>query len=351
MMKNRILPTLLFHCLLPFAASISAAEPAWLACRAKAPEKQLDCYQHATEQYLAESKAVATDPVAEIPKPASEHTWKLDQLWPLPDELAATNRVANTFLQYKQNYLMLDSTYHPSDMPSSPNPLNQSTTSNSWKSSEMKFQISIKAPMPFTWPWGDSLWFGYTQQSRWQAFNSNDSRPFRENDYEPEFIYLSHRFSDQAFKLGPFTPRFLNLSYIHQSNGQTLPRSRSWNRLAAQLGSEYRFKMTDEDVDEKRIAILIRPWWRISESSADDDNPDITKFMGHGDIQIDYWRGRELVSALIRQHALQLDWSFPLSEVPNSLNLHLQYFNGYGESLIDYNHKLHSFGIGLSLPY
>lgn len=350
-MKKGILAQLLY-CSLLLSDAVFAAEPAWLACRVEAADKQLECYQQVTEHFLADQKAVETVTVAKMPKPAADsNDWKLDQLWPLPAELYSSKRLANAFLQYKQNYLLLDSIHHPSSTPTSPNPLNQAPRGNVPKASELKFQISLKAPLPVTWPWGDTLWFGYTQQSHWQTFNGGDSRPFRESNYEPELIFASHRFGADVPMLGPLTPRFLNLSYLHQSNGQSLPRSRSWNRLTAQLGSEYRLNSADEDDVEKRLAVLIRPWWRMPENAVSDDNPDITKYLGHGDIEIDYWRGRVMVSALLRARAVQLDWSFPLTDEANALSLHLQYFSGYGESLIDYNHKLHSFSIGVSLPY
>lgn len=354
-MKIRIRPLLLFHSALMACGGVAAQEPAWLACRTEAPEKQLECYQHATKLYLDNhppadtTTAVSTD--TETAGTASRATWRLDRLWPLPNELPSLPRLADTFLQHKQNYLLLDASHSPSAAPTSPNPLNQVPAGNAPSSSQMKYQISLKAQMPITWPWGDTLWFAYTQQSHWQAFSSRDSRPFRETDYEPELIFLSHRLEDTTRLFGPLTPRFFNLSYLHQSNGQSLPRSRSWNRLTAQLGSEYRFKATDEDTQEKRLAVLIRPWWRIPENVGVDDNADIGDYLGHGDIEIDFWRGREMHSLLLRNRAIQLDWSFPLSDAANTLNLHLQYFSGYGENLIDYNHKLHSFGIGVSLPY
>lgn len=351
-MNIRIL-ALLLPCMQLCCATAFAEEPAWLACRSEAPDKQLDCYQRMTERYLAARKPENSAKAANEVEPVARPDWKLDRLWPLPTELPATPRLANTFLQHKRNYLLLDSIHAPASAPDSPNPLNRVPAGKLPRSSELKFQISLKAQIPIAWPWGDTLWFAYTQQSQWQALDGGVSRPFRETNYEPELIFLSRRLDDSLPKLGPFTPRFINFSYLHQSNGQSLPRSRSWNRLTAQLGSEYLLQSanTEENREERRLAVLIRPWWRIPENDNRDDNPDITKYLGHGDIEIDYWRGRDLISATLRRHALQIEWSFPLSEDINALNLHLQYFNGYGASLIDYNHKLHSFGVGLSLPY
>ena len=44
--------------------------------------------------------------------------------------------------------------------------------------------------------------------------------------------------------------------------------------------------------------------------------------------------------------AVQFDWAIPLAP---PLRMHVQLFNGYGESLIDYNHRAWYAGVGLSL--
>lgn len=182
------------------------------------------------------------------------------------------------------------------------------------------------------------LWFGYTITSFWQAYNNTISSPFRETNYEPE-VMLTYRTN---YELGDFRVRFLNLGMLHQSNGRSERLSRSWNRIYAQVGLE-----------RGNLALLIRPWYRIPEHD-EDDNPDIEDYLGHGDLQVLYRKGRNAYSLLLRNNfqrtdnrgALKLNWSFPLY---GRLKGYVQYFNGYGESLIDYNHKQQSFGLGISL--
>ena len=188
----------------------------------------------------------------------------------------------------------------------------------------------------------NSVWFGYTQQSHWQVLNGPNSRPFRENNFEPEPLIISHQFERRQDDTG-LSPRFLNFGLVHQSNGQSLPFSRSWNRVYLQLGLEKRLGA------DSNIAVTIRPWVRIQEDSATDDNPDIEDYLGHGDLELLYWNSNVMVTALLRSRSQQFDFSW--SREKKSLHWHLQLFNGYGESLIDYNQQHSVIGVGISLPY
>jgi phospholipase A1 len=182
------------------------------------------------------------------------------------------------------------------------------------------------------------LWLGYTITSHWQAYNSTISSPFRETNYEPEVI-LTYR---TDYEIAGFRGRLLNLGMLHQSNGRTEGLSRNWNRVYAQLGFE-----------RDNLALLIRPWYRIPERDVD-DNPDIEDYLGHGELLAVYRKGRNAYSLLLRNNfqstdnrgAVKLNWSFPLY---GRLKGYVQYFNGYGESLVDYNHSQQSLGFGVSL--
>ncbi len=183
------------------------------------------------------------------------------------------------------------------------------------------------------------LWFGFTTTSFWQAYNDNISAPFRETSYEPEAMVVFRT----NYALAGFRGRFINLGMVHQSNGRGEDLSRSWNRVYAQFGFE-----------RGNLALLVRPWVRIPESRRNDDNPDIDDYMGHGDLLAVYSKGRNAYSLLLRNNfespknrgALKLNWSFPLH---GRLKGYVQYFTGYGESLIDYNHRQQSLGLGISL--
>jgi phospholipase A1 len=225
---------------------------------------------------------------------------------------------------------------NPNDSPQSPtHPTSESVP---LQETEAEFQISFK-----TKAWQNilstraDLWIGYTQQSQWQVYSPQISRPFRETDYEPEvFIILP-----TDYPLLGLRGRFLGAGFVHQSNGRSDPFSRSWNRAYLQFGFE-----------RGNFSLVLRPWYRIPESPEDDDNPDITDYLGRGDLLAIFLWGRQELSLLARYNvskhhgALQAGWSFPIDE---KLKGYVKFFSGYGETLIDYNWKQTTIGIGLLL--
>ena len=211
---------------------------------------------------------------------------------------------------------------------------------------ELKFQLSLMVSLwqdPFGTP--GEIFFGYTQQSWWQAYNGAISSPFRETNYEPELFWLF----DADGQLGKLQLRKIRIGLVHQSNGRALPLSRSWNRVYVNFLMRY-----------DRLYISLRPWLRLPEPAktapddpAGDDNPDILNYMGPGDLVLFTRRGKHDLSLLLRNNfdrpnhgAIQFDWAYPLNR---RVKWHIQYFNGYGESLIDYDHKAQKIGIGLML--
>ena len=263
----------------------------------------------------------------------------LDRRWELSEEskLGVWNIRA-----YQPVYLLpVFWTSDKNEYPESPNPNNTVTDKQNLTSSEAKFQISLK-----TKAWenifgnnGD-LWLGYTQSSRWQVYNSEESRPFRETNYEPEASLMFRT----NYELLGLNARLLGVTLNHQSNGRSDPLSRSWNRVIFNLGFE-----------KDNFALMLRPWYRIEEDVKDDNNPDIKDYIGRGDLTA-FYRHKENDFSLMLRHSLkggdkshgavQFDWAFPIK---GKLRGHLQLFEGYGESLIDYNHRATYVGLGVSL--
>jgi phospholipase A1 len=104
------------------------------------------------------------------------------------------------------------------------------------------------------------------------------------------------------------------------------------------------------------LSLSIKPWYRIPEDSEDDNNPDITDYLGHYELMGTYkWEqhafrimSRNNVESGFSKGAVQLSWSFPILDWPY-LKGYVQYFNGYGESMIDYNQHSNSIGVGISM--
>lgn len=258
----------------------------------------------------------------------------------------AAERVGTVLTPYKPNYLM------PASYLDDPNEepyrleFEDVLADEQLDNVEAKFQLSMK----FRLTSGlllddDNLYAGFTILSFWQVYNRSVSAPFRETDYEPELFW--------TVPLGwrPFgvDATLFGLGFSHQSNGRGGTLSRSWNRLFASFTWE-----------KDNFVFNLEPWWRIPENEKDgpldakgDDNPDIEKFLGHFEFTTVYRRSNHEFSLMLRNNlrsdnkgAVQLDWTFPLWR---RLRGHAQYFNGYGESLIDYNASIERIGIGFLL--
>ena len=225
--------------------------------------------------------------------------------------------------------------------PGSPSPDHTVTSELELRAVETKYQISLKAKLlPDILGLPVSLWGGYTQSSRWQVYNGAASRPFRETNYEPEGMLV---WPMKGEILG-WQMRMASVSLTHQSNGRSLPLSRSWNRIIGTLALE-----RGEWVAE------LRPFGRIYEGRNEDDNPDILNYIGRGEILLSRYWGNHALSFQLR-HTLrtadksrgsaQVDYVFPLT---GALHGHLQIFSGYGESLVDYNVRQTKVGVGVTI--
>lgn len=201
---------------------------------------------------------------------------------------------------------------------------------------EVNFQISLGFPL-----WrgilGDNSLLGasYTQGSWWQLSNKSESSPFRETNYEPQ-IFLGWA---TDYSLAGWTLRDVEVGFNHQSNGRSDPTSRSWNRAYARLMAQ-----------NGNWQVELKPWLRFSDSK--DDNPDITRYMGHYRVRVGYLWGDSIFSAEGRYNwnsgygGGEVSWSYPLTE---HVRFYTKVFSGYGESLIDYNHRQTRVGVGVTL--
>ncbi|KKL45644.1 hypothetical protein LCGC14_2353530, partial [marine sediment metagenome] len=155
--------------------------------------------------------------------------------------------------------------------------------------------------------------------------------------FEPE-VFFSFR---SKLDIPGFKDQVSSFGVNHQSNGRMEPLSRSWWRLFAKFVFE-----------RDKLVLFIKPWYRIPEGD-EDDNPDIQNYLGYGEIGGAYYLNKHVLSFMVRNNlqsdnhgAVQLDWSFPLQ---NRVNGYIQYFYGYGESLVDYDHKVQRIGLGILL--
>lgn len=210
---------------------------------------------------------------------------------------------------------------------------NETPNNQSVMKEELKAQISLLVPIarhlinnkPL------SLNFAYTQLMYWQVYAK--SQYFRETNYEPELFIENF-----------FNPYFGGqIGVDHQSNGRGGVLERSWNRGFLQL-----------QFSGAHWLAHIKGWGLIDETDSSDlHNPDIAHFLGYDNVLFSYEYADLQASVEVqniesgfKRGFVQFTLSYPLFK---SLSVYGQFFNGYGQSLIEYNHKTTSAGIGIAL--
>ena len=225
------------------------------------------------------------------------------------------------FSIYKDNYFIVGTTLQ--EPPSKYN-------------SDVKFQVSFKQRLTNKHGWlGFFPYLTYSQKSFWNIFVS--SSPFAESNYNPALI-----FTRPTYKNGKFNGAFL-ISLEHESNGRDSTESRSWNIIAGSYGKLF----------TSSISASLKLWIPLGLH----DNPDLMEYIGYGQASL-YWiiKENKLTADMVVRKGASWDWkgSIEVNIAYRPFKSHnqyimLQWFNGYTESLIDYQEKHNMLRIGLVL--
>lgn len=280
-------------------------------------------------------------PLAPVNSPDGEQSL-MSKYWELDPQ---DKRGTFNFVGYRPNYV-LPARYTNNINRNPSSPTQAAVNQPNARRIEAKFQVSLrtKVAQGLVFPNAD-LWLAFTQQATWQVYTGADSKPFRNTDYEPEANYVLA--TTPGLRRLPFgwQWRYTQLGIAHQSNGQSDPLSRSWNRVFLGAG----FERGDWSLNTRFLK-------RIKESIDTDNNPDLVDYRGRGEFQLNWASGLSTASLLYRTTlknghygALQFEYTYPvLKEQPNGLRWYMQVFSGYGETLTDYNFRQTSLGLGVT---
>lgn len=349
------------------AASPSRPDASWQRCTDLRDDTQarLSCFdQWAKQQTPSAAEVVAATPPVPPPPvkinitPPADHDCRsreyseLSRFWEL--EIGSD---CGTFgiRGFRPISLAVNVADGVNEQPTSPSPDRTADKALNYRPVETRLQLSIRTKIaqgmltqgdPLR---RDSIWFGYSQQSNWQIFSGKLSRPFRTTDHEPELTYIYP--TDFLLPLG-WRWRYSGISVVHQSNGQALPLSRSWNRTVLMMGME----------KGDKFSLQARVWKRMSEEPGNDDNPDISDLIGRAEVSGNWNINKDnALSATIRHSlrsdangSVRLEWFKKLGDsgtsgIQSGLRLHTQLFSGYGDSMVDYNRRRTVLSMGLSL--
>ncbi len=195
-------------------------------------------------------------------------------------------------------------------------------------------------------PFLKGLSFAYTQRSLWDI--TAESSPFYDTSYMPE-LFCAYMTPAEKNTGGGFNWLGLQAGIAHESNGRDGPDSRSMNKVTA------RALFSFGNLDGWRVIFGPRVWGYIGDMG---DNPDLNDYRGYMDLTASLGKNDSVNLAVylragqnFKRGAMQVDLTYPLDVLFKNFAGYflVQYWNGYGESLINYNKRSETIRFGVSL--
>ncbi len=214
------------------------------------------------------------------------------------------------FTLYKDNYFIFGPSIGP-----------KATKENT----NVKFQISVRHKLTkSTLPGGTYLYLCYTQKVFWNILEK--SLPMTDLNFNPGI-----GLAKPVFKNGKYIGKFI-LQLEHESNGRDSIEARSWNRLS--LGGDV--------LITNNFLVHAKVWIPYVDG---EHNKDLLKYVGIMQAGVELtsndrrWKGSLLLTKrktwrLDFNTVAEISWQFSRNA---DWNLFVQYYNGYGEGLLDYN--------------
>ncbi|MBA2935095.1 phospholipase A [Sphingomonas sp. CGMCC 1.13654] len=209
---------------------------------------------------------------------------------------------------------------------------------------DAKLELSFKYQLlghPGDGHWYSGFHFAYTQRMFWDL--GANSAPFRDVNYQPEFLYIytlpKNEAGDQLNVRG---------GYLHESNGRDGSASRSYNILYIQPTLDVPIGSWTASIGPRIFHYIINR----------DGNEDIARYRGHQALAFSIGQDQGLkLSTWSRLNfstgkgSVDADLSYPLTHIWHDLPLYVvvQGFTGYGEDLLDYNRKQTRLRVGIGI--
>lgn len=184
------------------------------------------------------------------------------------------------------------------------------------------------------------LYFAYTYRALWSI--TENSAPFKDNSHNPEIFFDID--NNYLLKIG-------QIGIEHESNGKDGEDSRSWNRVYWEPRLVYHMPEGLLLLFDT-LALHLRGWYKFREAQS--DNPDILDYYGYGEIALKLYGNNHLFTVSARKGLkknygnIQIEYIYRISK---NFGIYAQFWDGYGESLLDYNRSSTRYGAGIALTY